>query len=356
MDLIYFSPVPWNSIAQRPHFFIKEAIKQGFDNIIWVNPTPSRFPELYDLRRVLSPFEASSFDIPPQVKVISPRLIPIEPFNSGYKLLNKSKLDIIVAEIKSEIKHESRHIVVGKPCLLAEKVLAEIDFTSTALDMMDDFPCFFSGLSRVSVGKTLERMIQQVDLCIYSSTSLGEKYSLTNLNSMLVLNACDEHFLQKAQSRKRNPRTEKLIFGYVGTVATWFDWDVVLKLSSQYPESEIHIVGPNYSSTPSALPTNVTLFPAIEHSKVSEVIATFDYGLIPFKQNELTESVDPVKYYEYLAHQIPVISTPFGQMKYRIENNNVHDFSVFSVNYQIEPESTVTWHNRFRPFFNLLKQ
>lgn len=356
MDLIYFSPVPWNSIAQRPHFFIKEAIKKGFDNIIWINPTPSRFPELTDLRRVLSPFEASSFDIPPQVQVISPRLIPIEPFNIGYKLLNKKKLDTIVTEIRSEIKHESRHIVIGKPCLLAEKVMSEIDFTSTSLDIMDDFPCFFSGLSKLSVGKTLERMIKQVDFCIYSSTSLGEKYSLAGLKSMLVLNACDEHFLKNAQGRERNPSTDKLVFGYVGTVATWFDWDVVLNLSSQFPESEIHIVGPNYSSAPSSLPRNVKLFPAIEHSKVSEVIATFDYGLIPFKQSELTESVDPVKYYEYLAHKIPVISTPFGQMKYRIDNNNVHAFSSFTAKSQIEPELTVTWHERFREFFNLVNQ
>lgn len=356
MDLIYFSPVPWNSIAQRPHFFIKQAIEKGFDNIIWVNPTPSRFPKLSDFRRILSPFEASSFDMPYQVKVISPRLIPIEPFNTGYKLFNKSKLNSIVAEVKSEIQSESLHLVIGKPCLLAEKVLKEINFTSTAIDVMDDFPCFFSGLSKVSVGKALERIISQVDLCIYSSINLSEKYSLNKPNSMLVLYACDEDFLKKAQGQKRQCRTEQLIFGYVGTVATWFDWDVVLMLSSQYPESEIHIVGPNYSSPPASLPSNIKLFPAIEHSKISDVISTFDYGLIPFKKNALTDSVDPVKYYEYLAHGIPVISTPFGQMKYRIDNNNVHEFSTFSINSLIEPESTATWNDRFCDFFDLVNQ
>ncbi len=46
-------------------------------------------------------------------------------------------------------------------------------------------------------------------------------------------------------------------------------------------------------------------------------MARFDVGLIPFRRNHLTASVDPIKYYEYRALGLPVISTDFGDMSYR---------------------------------------
>ncbi len=46
-------------------------------------------------------------------------------------------------------------------------------------------------------------------------------------------------------------------------------------------------------------------------------MAEFDVGLIPFKQNALTAAVDPIKYYEYRALALPVISTDFGEMHER---------------------------------------
>ena len=43
----------------------------------------------------------------------------------------------------------------------------------------------------------------------------------------------------------------------------------------------------------------------------------FSVGLIPFLKNKLTASVDPIKYYEYFALGLPVLSTRFGEMALR---------------------------------------
>ena len=40
-------------------------------------------------------------------------------------------------------------------------------------------------------------------------------------------------------------------------------------------------------------------------------------GLIPFRIDPLTDCVDPVKYYEYRAMGLPVLSTRFGEMRLR---------------------------------------
>ena len=49
----------------------------------------------------------------------------------------------------------------------------------------------------------------------------------------------------------------------------------------------------------------------------------FSVGLIPFKRNALTASVDPIKYYEYRALGLPVLSTCFGEMALRKAESGV---------------------------------
>ncbi|UCA10522.1 hypothetical protein [Aeromonas enteropelogenes] len=355
MDLIYFSPVPWNSIAQRPHFFIKQAVIFGFKNIIWVNPTPSRFPQLSDFRRLVSPFEAKSFEVPCNIKIINPRLIPIEPMHFIYKKINNGNMNNIIHEIKSHMASKTCHIVIGKPSLLAIYLLDNIEYKSSTLDIMDNFPCFFTGMAKQSVTKILNYLISRVDISLYSCSTLKEIYNLLDERSLLILNACDSAFFEKARYHQRLETTsKKLIFGYVGTIASWFDWEAVYGLAKDYPESEVRIIGPNYSSVPNGLPENIKLFPAVEHSSIGGVISDFDYGIIPFKVNELTDSVDPVKYYEYRAYDLPVISTRFGQMACRIDSQNVYDFKTFSIGKTIKSENTITWSERFAPFFSYL--
>ena len=41
----------------------------------------------------------------------------------------------------------------------------------------------------------------------------------------------------------------------------------------------------------------------------------FDVGLIPFKVNELTRAVNPIKLREYLAAGLPVVSTPLPEVR-----------------------------------------
>ncbi len=352
MDLIYFSPVPWDSIAQRPHFFVKQAIKYGFTKVIWVNPTPSRFPEFSDLRRLFSPFEAESIDKPENIEIINPHLIPVEPLNLVYSKINQRKMTRIVDEIKSYLSSNICHVVIGKPSLLAKYSLENIDFSTSSLDIMDDFPCFFNGLAKNSVRRILKDMIKRVDICLYSCSTLKDKYMLSDESSLFILNACDDSFLQQCKELTfPKIKSDKRVFGYIGTIAAWFDWDLVYKLANDYPSDQINIIGPLYSNFPVPKPSNINIYPAVEHSEILRIISSFDFGLIPFKINELTDSVDPVKYYEYKAIGIPVISSPFGQMTNRIRDGFVYDFKKFSIVSEIRSEETSTWSQRFFPFF-----
>ncbi|MBS7350060.1 MAG: hypothetical protein KIG95_07910, partial [Comamonas sp.] len=76
---------------------------------------------------------------------------------------------------------------------------------------------------------------------------------------------------------------------------------------------------------PPDLPSNVELRGPIAHESISGLMRTWHAGLIPFLKNELTQSVDPVKYYEYRACGLPILSTMFGEMLFHA----VHDPEVW---------------------------
>ncbi|HDT5864604.1 TPA: hypothetical protein QHB43_004586 [Aeromonas hydrophila subsp. hydrophila] len=358
MRLVYLSPVPWSSIAQRLHFFVKAALRSGFTSILWIEPTPSRFPQLKDFRTKLFSIESGSFDKPEEVEVLKLRCIPIEPLGAIYDFVNRQTIAGALTSIQQySLNGKSTVLVIGKPSRLSLEIMSCVKFHKIIFDMMDDFPQFFQGISARSMEIALRRVIKNVDMCFFSSRSLQEKYGYLAKQSELVLNACDEEFLSKCQSlsHERNLRTiGNRIFGYVGSIAEWFDWDSVIQLAKDNPMDKVVIVGPNYSRSIPELPENIELRKAVQHCEIPKLLSSFDFGLIPFKLNELTNSVDPVKYYEYVAAGLSVITTEFGEMRFRVANGKAVSFSRFQEGITSELDDFITWGERFHHIFEAL--
>lgn len=347
MVLVYLSPVSWNSIAQRPHFFVKTALACGFDSVVWVEPTASRLPKWNDLYTKVRNIEADSFDKPCNIDIVSPGCIPVEPFGIIYDIVNYNAINGVIRQIESKILGQNAILVIGKPSRLANSLIRNRVFNRTVFDVMDDYPFFFSGLSSKSVFKNMMGLINQVDICLFSSSALMENYGIYARQKLLVLNACDDDFCAIAANKAAKKESLNKVYGYIGSIASWFDWDVVIKLANENPLDRVILVGPNYAAKIPRLPANIELRGAVPHSEVAEIMSTFDYGIIPFKINKLTESVDPVKFYEYQAYGLSIISTPFGEMTYRITTGVVADFHNYRTFRKPANQLVATWSQRF---------
>ncbi|MEC6798283.1 glycosyltransferase [Photobacterium sp. S4TG1] len=349
------SPVPWNSIAQRPHFFIEYFLSNGFSKVIWIEPTPSRFPKISDFKSKIIGVEANSFQLPEGVVVLKAnKIIPIEPLSSIYNIVNSLSISIIIKKIKENIEQSSDiFLVSGKPSLLTEEIIKKIKFKKIIYDVMDDYSHFFTGRASSKMQLLLERGMKIADITMFSSSSLYFKYKNITKKSILVKNACSLGFYNKFEHSIKIKDEACIVYGYVGSVAKWFDWDFIFKLAGSKPNSIIRIIGPIYTEIPS-LSKNVFIEPAIEHEKVAKVMGEFDYALIPFKCNELTESVDPVKYYEYVVAGLPVITTPFGEMKYRIESNNAVTLDMHLQGFEPIQGESIFWNDRFDKLLDYL--
>lgn len=319
MRLVYFSPVPWASFAQRPHRFVEWLHARRGGEVLWVDPYPTRLPQLADFRRVkvggvraTNPTEKGS--VPAWLTILRPHSLPIEPL-PGAGALNRLLWRDVLQAIDRFVEKGECLLGIGKPSELALQVLARYPAAPSLYDAMDDFPAFYHGLSRAAMGRCERAVAARVKRISVSSTVLAERFAIYHRKLTRALNACSVDDLPPANALIKS--IGRPILGYVGTIGHWFDWSLVFNLAKANPSMCIRLIGPSYAEPPGLLPCNIELLPSCDHTTAMRHMQEFSVGLIPFKETDLTASVDPIKYYEYRALGLPVLSTRFGEMALR---------------------------------------
>lgn len=313
-QLIYLSPVPWNSFAQRPHKFVEWFHNATKGNVLWLDHYPTRFPVISDIRRLLTRETVENDQHPSWLKLIRTPALPIEPM-PGSGLLNGFFWKPILQAVEQFIAQEKTIIVMGQPSVLGLKILEQYPNITSVYDAMDDFPSFYSGFSRLAMSWREKKIVNRVTNFMVSSTNLKAHWVKVRSDVKLVPNGLDISKLPIYKKLNRNK--ESYVFGYVGTIGPWFDWRWVIKLAKNRPDDVVQLIGPLITPSKISLPSNIKIFPACKHEEALQVMQKFDVGLIPFKCNQLTAFVDPIKYYEYRALGLPIISTAFGEMVFR---------------------------------------
>ena len=314
MKMVYLSPVPWLSISQRPHFFVQQALAQGIEKILWVDPYPGRFPHLLDFipgRHTAEPF---GLDMLLGLQVISIKpIIPIEPLGCVFDFINYLVISSTIQRVKFFCNDEPCTLVVGKPSRLALALINRIKWNRVWFDAMDNYPAFYSGLSKASMRYLEKEIAGKSNKIICSSHPLAEKFSSYGTVDV-ILNARAEYIVAKKQSYRMDDG-----FVYIGTIAGWMDWVWLTNLADSNKDKIIAMYGPVKTSIPK-LPANIIFHGAIPHHEINDILSCYSAAIIPFVNNEITKYVDPVKFYEYNAAGLDVISTVFGEMQWHYED------------------------------------
>jgi glycosyltransferase involved in cell wall biosynthesis len=288
--------------------------------VLWVEPYPVRFPRWTDFKRLKSGALQPRHQ-PSWLTVLKPKALPLEPLpSSGH--VNKWMWGKALRQISLFLAGGECLLAIGKPSELALQVLREAPNAPSLYDAMDDVPQFFSGLAKREISRREGMIARQATQIWVSSQALKEKYAAHSSKTQLVLNACTSVNLPDPMTRTQHDQAAPVL-GYVGAIAQWFDWRWVIRLAQSLPWARLRLIGPLIKEAPENLPPNIELLPACTHEEALKHMQGFDVGLIPFHVNPLTESVDPIKYYEYKAMGLPVISTRFGQMRMRKDDDHV---------------------------------
>lgn len=181
-------------------------------------------------------------------------------------------------------------------------------------------------VDRDSFRRLEEAFVRAADLVIASSRPLWERLSLHASNVRLMTNVADtEAFAAALEAGPCDPALASLPrprIVFVGAVSSVkVDIGLLRELARLRPDWSLVLVGPVGLGDPrtdvSSLRSepNVHLLGARPHEMLPAVLRAADAAIIPYRLNDLTSSVFPMKVYEFLAAGLPVVSTPLPSLR-----------------------------------------
>jgi len=190
------------------------------------------------------------------------------------------------------------------------------------------------GIDADSFRTAERRYVAQADLVLASAPALAARMRELSANVLYAPNVADTALFTRAlapESAQPDPATQpehvapdpavaalprpRIVFtGAV--VAAKLDLPLLTRLARLRPDWSLALVGPVGPGDPRTdvsmlreLP-NIHLLGPRPYERLPEVLCAADAGLIPYAINSITNSVFPMKVYEYLAAGLPVVATP----------------------------------------------
>ncbi len=109
------------------------------------------------------------------------------------------------------------------------------------------------------------------------------------------------------------------ILCYYGSLAKWYDYPLIKKISKKYPNYAIVLIGMEYDDSfrKSKVDSleNVYYLGKINYLELHKYSENTDLLMIPFLINEITESTSPVKLFEYMATNVPILTTDMKECR-----------------------------------------
>ncbi len=245
---------------------------------------------------------------------------PILPFGNMYPWINSLNQRWLAFWVKKMVKKagfKPGEAVVWTYLPTSLKLAQKLKPHKLIYDCVDEHS-EYQGLINKEAMLSMEReLLQNCDLVFVTAPGLWESKSPFASNIHLLPNAADlELFGQTLKPETvLAPELAALpqpILGFVGVIHNWIDLDVLTYLAQKKPEWSLVLVGPVGAgvdvSRLAELP-NVHFVGSQPKEKLPSYLKGFAVCLNPFRQNELTRQVSPLKFYEYLASGRPIVSS-----------------------------------------------
>lgn len=221
-------------------------------------------------------------------------------------------------------------------------------------------------------GTRLEKkFMRMADKVVVTSDNLYNSKKKYNPSVFLIKNGVDFDLFSKGANVDYQG---KKTVGYVGSVDERLDYILLEKLVAENPDIEFLFIGrivyPDGKQKLEKYSNTVFLGPK-KPFEIPDYLKNIQIGIIPFRKNEFTRNIYPLKINEYLAAGKPVVTTNFAPLNdFRMfvdisgdhEEFNQHLRNAFnktgythSYRFQIEANRN-SWQNRSELFEKILKK
>jgi glycosyltransferase involved in cell wall biosynthesis len=311
--LLYLMHVPWGWVKQRPHF-IAEYLNRYYNlHVLYENT---------DRKELLVENGSTNLDVEELYKVSSneyglfKRYLIFFYRHITNKTIRKRELQKIISDYDIIwVTHPKFiHLIKKRP-----------ENSIVVYDCMDDileFPmCRSNPKIRQQALEEEKNLIENCDIIFTSALNLKKKLiqryqtkkEIHVINNGIFIDEKQDLPLNLIPSIENsfNSKSHKIV--YIGTIGEWIDIDIIMESLKQFQNIEYVFFGPLYVKLPEH--EGISYLGPVEHKYVFKIMEKADVLIMPFKIDELTLSVNPVKLYEYIYSCKPAIATEYGETK-----------------------------------------
>lgn len=320
-NIIYFSFVDWFWIKQRPHHFAELLSEKYHVDFICTQSWKKNSNVINSHSDDKNNLSKNKFRVNDNLTIYRKKMIPkerkysfIRKINNEtimkpflYKLDKKNNYDTVILSYPLQYEYIDNDLFINKKIIY---------------DCMDNYK-EFNGVASEELQKSEANLVKRADLIIVSSDKLKEVLVLNypNIDDKIkvINNGVDIiHFdvnkTQKPSGLIIKNKYKKI--GYIGTISDWVDLDLIEKVTNEIENIEFYMIGPKeshlditkYLENPKLIFTG-----SIPYSKIPGIIKEMDVLIMPFVVNDVVESVNPVKIYEYLAMGKQIVATKYKE-------------------------------------------
>lgn len=373
-SIICISTHFWHDYWFRKQHFMSRFAEKGY-RVLYVQPTHSmvrkyRKPELSKNRNILPSIERLNRNI---ILFNPPKLLP-KPMIPTSSIISHTYISWLIGKTARRLNMSNAILWVYRPEYASG--LKFIPHNRLVFDLADDLASYKESAKRRSryVANCISKIAFLADQMIVTSPTLQKLYQNKTKRCALISNGFDEKLFdgQPKPIPKDLAQIPKPVAGFVGTLFSYLDYQLLYQVARSLPEVSFVFVGPVESNGKDgvALVNNLSntyfLGPKNKES-IPDYVSNFTVCLNPFKEDNVSKAVSPLKVYEYLATGRPVISTPMeglaketagkwvhfvrpdsfkNKLEALITNNN-------NINYdQIEAAREFSWTSQFNNLLN----
>lgn len=317
-DLIFVSMENWDTVWRRNQFLCAGLARRFPEHKILFVGLPRDVTN--DLRHGRLPALGDADEVVPGLPNITlTRPIKLLPNTLAAGRRFNEKL------FRSHVQRAARRLGLQSPLLWlnphsAVHMAGKMGEKSVVYDITDDWTTLTQSpaLARLTIDQDAA-LCRRADAVIVCSERLFEmKRGLTD-RLHLVPNGVDpDHYARVLDGNGPLPSPadgwHHPVLGYTGSIhPDRVDVSLVESLARRFPQGTVALVGPNMlpagdrqrlQSCP-----NVVLTGPVPYAQVPDIMRAFDVCITPHRVTAFTESLNPIKLWEYLAAGKPIVAT-----------------------------------------------
>lgn len=197
---------------------------------------------------------------------------------------------------------------------MALPLLDDLDAAAVVYDCMDELASF-KNPPPCLLDREAE-LLRRADIVFTGGPSLYNAKKDRHHNVHCFSSSVDvAHFRQALDRNSAHPSQQPLSrprLGFYGVIDERFDPGIVDAMAQAHPDWEIVLVGPVVKIDPAILPRHPNIHYAGQatYDELPKYLAAWNVCLMPFAMNESTRFISPTKSLEYMAAELPIVSTP----------------------------------------------